>query len=320
MTADALPGGWKRPLGGTGLTVTAICVGGGVLGGMPEIFGYDVPAEDAIAFVQGVLGSPIRFIDTSNGYSGGRSEERIGKGIRRFGGLPDDFLVATKVDAKNGDYSGTRVRASVEESVNRLGFAPLPLVYLHDPEFHDFDMMTAPGGAVDALVELRRSGTVGHLGVAGGDTRVMRRYLELGVFEVLLTHNRWTLVDRSAGPLIDQAVRAGVPVVNAAVYGGGILADPHGGSANYGYRPASPATLSAIERMAHACDRRGTDLRTAALAYSLRDRRVASTIVGLSKASRLEGLLAAADAELPDELWEELEELVPSAENWLDAD
>ena len=285
---------------------------------MPSNFGYEVAEDDAVALVQAVLSSPIRFLDTANGYSEGRSESRIGAGIARSGGLPEDFVVATKVDASGADYSGDRVRESVRESKRRLGLATLPLVYLHDPEFHDFAMMTEPGGAVDALVQLREDGEVGHIGVAGGDVVEMARYLDLGVFEVLLVHNRWTLVDRSAAALIEQAEHAGVAIVNAAVYGGGILARPRGTNKNYGYRPARQATLTAIERMADLCEEWSTDLATAALQISLRDQRISSTIVGFSKQSRLRTILAAAATELPEAFWGELEQFVPSPENWLD--
>src|SRR5450759_1268577 len=57
-------------------------------------------------------------------------------------------LVVTKVDARGRDYSAARVRASVAESRDRLGMAALPLAHLHDPEYFDFDEITAPGGAV----------------------------------------------------------------------------------------------------------------------------------------------------------------------------
>jgi len=315
---DGFGEGWSRPLGSTGLQVTALCVGGGPLGSMPEAFGYAVSEEDAIELVEAVLASPIRVLDTSNGYSDGNSERRIGAGIARAGGLPDDFLVITKVDARDGDYSGARVRQSVRESKERLGLDVLPVVHLHDPEFHDFDALTAPGGAVEALVRLREEGEVGHLGVAGGDVRVMGRYLDLGVFEAVLVHNRWTLVDRSAEELVERAHRAGVAVVNAAVYGGGVLADPAGGSTTYGYRPASPTTLDAIRRMSELCARWSTDLATAALQFSLRDRRVATTVVGISKRRRLDGLLQAAATDLPEGFWTELEALVPPPEHWLD--
>ena len=309
---------WSRPIGTTGLDVTALCVGGGPLGSLPQ-FGYTVSTEDAVDLVEAVLASPIRAIDTSNGYSDGESERRIGAGVARAGGLPPDFLVITKVDARGDDYSGPRVRESVRESKERLGLDVLPLVHLHDPEFHDFAELTAPGGAVDTLVKMREEGEIGHLGLAGGDVHEMARYLELGVFEAMLVHNRWTLVDRSAGPLIARAQERGTAVINAAIYGGGILASPDGGSTSYGYRPASPATLEAIAAMNALCRRWDTDLATAALQFSLRDPRIVTTVVGISKKRRLDGLLRAAATELPEEFWAEIEALTPSPEHWLDA-
>src|SRR5688572_12444585 len=73
------------------------------------------------------------------------------------------------------------------------------------------------------------------IGVATGDTRLLHRYLDLGDFDVILSHNRFTLVDRSADELFARAVELGVGVLNAAVYGGGILARP-GGSTKYSYK------------------------------------------------------------------------------------
>lgn len=309
---------WIRELGATGLSVSAVTVGGGPLGGQPQLFGYDTPEDQAVEVVEAVLDSPIRSVDTANGYSDGASEHRIGVGLAASGGLPADFLVMTKVDARDGDYSGARVRASVAESRERLGLDTLPMVHLHDPESFDFAEMTAPGGAVDALVELREAGVIGHLGLAGGPTREMSRYLDLGVFEVLLVHNRWTLVDRSAAEILDRAAGEGLGIVNAAVYGGGILAAPRSGLTSYGYRPAPAATLSAVAAMADLCEEWDTDLATAALQFSLRDERIHSTVVGISKVGRLEKLLAAAAHPLPEEFWALIEGLCPAAEHWLE--
>ena len=310
---------WLRPVGHTGLTVSAICAGGSPLGSMPENYVYEVSETRAVALIEAVLESPIRFLDTSNGYSEGESERRIGLAIKRHGGLPPDFLVATKVDAIGSDYSGRRVEQSIRESRERLGVERLPLVYLHDPEFHDFEYMTAPGGAVDTLVRLRDDGEIGAIGLAGGQVQVMERYLNLSVFQVLLVHNRWTLVDRSAEKIIALATNAGMGVMNAAIYGGGILANPRGGSTSYGYRPAHPETLAAISAMAEVCQRWGTDLATAALQASTRDELISSTIVGFSKLSRLEGLLTAAELVLPEPFWTEMTDLMPPPSTWLDA-
>jgi D-threo-aldose 1-dehydrogenase len=308
-----------RALGATGLRVSAVCLGGGPLGNLPATSGHEAGTDAAVELVKAVLGGPIRMIDTANGYGGGQSERRIAAGVAACGGLPADVVIATKVDPDGADYSGERVRRSVAESIERLGIGRLPLVYLHDPEAHDFAMMAAPGGAVDALVGLREAGTVEHIGLAGGDVREMARYLDLGVFEVVLIHNRWTLVDRSAGPLIRQALGSGVAVVNAAVHGGGILARPDSGLTTYGYRPAPPATLDAITRMAQVCTRHGTDLATAALQWSLRDSRISTTVVGLTRQHSLDRTLAATRATLPEDLWDELEQLLPAPRHWLDA-
>jgi D-threo-aldose 1-dehydrogenase len=312
------PAGWLRELGRTGLTVSAITAGGAPLGSMPENFGYEVQEPDAVLLVEAILASPIRVIDTANGYSSGRSEERIGKAIAHCGGLPNDFLITTKVDARGADYSGTRVLQSVRESRQRLGIDTLELVYLHDPEFHDFDDLTAPNGAVQTLARLRDDGEVKHIGLAGGDVHEMERYLDTGLFEVLLVHNRWTLVDRSADQLISDARLAGVAVVNAAVYGGGILARDPGETTNYGYRPAAAETLQAIASMSRLCERFGIDLATAAMQWSLRDERIASTVIGFSKPERITSIMRAATTKLPEPFWSELEELVPARANWLD--
>lgn len=308
---------WRRPLGRTGLSVTAVTVGGAPLGSMPESFGHALAHEDGVALAAYVLDSPVRVLDTANGYSGGESERRIGAAIAGRGGLPDDFLLATKVDPSDGDYSGARVRASVAESQQRLGLDHLPLVFLHDPERYDFAELSAPDGAVDTLMTLRDEGVVGHVGLAGGPAPQMQRYLALGGFEVLLVHNRWTLVDHSAEALLDQARDAGVAVVNAAIYGGGILAKP-GTTTRYAYREAAPATLRAVEAMARLCAEHGTDLATAALQASVRDPRVATTVVGLSSPGRLDAVLASLAVDLPADLLDAVEALRPAPEHWLE--
>ncbi|SDU93179.1 D-threo-aldose 1-dehydrogenase [Microlunatus sagamiharensis] len=316
MTTPSSPD-WVRPLGATGLQVTALSVGGGPLGSIPKQAGREDAQDDGVALAAHVLDSPCRVLDTSNGYSDGESERRIGGAIALRGGLPEDFLVMTKVDARGRDYSGDRVRASVAESKERLGLDTLPMVFLHDPEYFDFEQMSAPGGAVDTLVRLREEGEIGHLGLAGGPAPEMQRYLALGPFEVLLVHNRWTLVDRSATALLEQAEQAGIPLVNAAVHGGGILGKP-GTTTQYAYREADPAVLAAVDAMARLCEEHGTTLATAALQASVRDPRVTTTLVGLSSPARLDSLLASLEEDLPDELFTGLEGLRPAPEHWLE--
>ncbi|MBO3662103.1 aldo/keto reductase [Microbacterium stercoris] len=312
--STALP---MNPLGSTGLRVTSLTLGGGPLGSMPALFG-EVAEGRAIETVAAALDAGIRTIDTSNGYSDGESERRIGRALAEYGSLPPETLVITKVDPRDGDYSGERVRRSLAESSDRLGISPLPVVHLHDPEFHDFEMMTAPGGAVDQLVAARERGEIGHIGLAGGDTRITSRYWELGVFELLLVHNRWTLADRSARELLARAEADGAGLINAAVLGGGALTDPARVPGSYAYGPAAAETLEAIDRMRDVCRRYGTMLDVAAIRFSTRDPRMATTVVGMASPERVAPNVAAATAELPDALFEELEALTPPEDLWLD--
>ena len=321
MTAPSSPvpgsSDWLRPLGATGLTVSAVGAGGGPIGGMPELFGYDVPESQGVEVVRVLLDSPIRVVDTANGYSGGKSEERIGHALRKHG-TPPDFLVVTKVDARDGDYSGRRVRDSIRESQDRLGMETFPLVHLHDPEFHPGAGFDRPGGAIDALVALREEGVIGHLGVAGGHTPTLHAMLDTGAFEVVLTHSRFTLLDRGADELIDRATEAGLGVVNAAVLGGGLLAS-RDAEPLYGFRPARPEVLAAAARLHDLADELGVSLPDAALAFSLRDPRIDMTLVGFSKPERVGRLVASLTAQIPEEFWERAEQAAASREVWLDA-
>ena len=83
-------------------------------------------------------------------------------------------------------------------------------------------------------------------------------------------------------------------VFNAGVFGGGILADPRGDRATYGYRPAPPGLLNAIAAMADLCDEFDITLSTAALQASLREPLVDCTLVGMSRPERVQWTLDAA--------------------------
>ena len=301
----------RRPLGSTGLSVTPLCLGTSPLGNFPSQYGYEVGEDQAVATVLRVLESPINFLDTSNNYGDGESERRIGKALGEFSGLPEAFVLATKVDPAphSEDFSGERVRASVAESLERLGLDRLQLVYLHDPERMTFADATAPGGAVEALVQLRDDGVIDHLGVAGGPIDLMRQYLATDVFEAVISHNRYTLVDQAATPLIEEAAERGLAFVNAAPYGGGMLVRGPDAVPTYCYQPASEATLQRVRAMQEACMAQGVPLAAAALQFSLRDQRIASTIVGMSDPGRVEQTIRLAGWPINEHLWSQLDAL-----------
>ena len=311
----------SRELGGTGLSVTPICFGTSPLASMQQLYGYAVEEERAIATVQAAFDSPVNFLDTSNGYGeDGTAERRIGAAIRRAGGLPSGVVLATKVDPDphTGDFSGGRVRASLEESMERLGVDQIALLHLHDPERISFAEGMAPGGPVEALVDLREQGLVEHLGVAGGPVEVLRQYLDTGAFEVVLSHNRYTLLDRSAEPLFRTASERGLGVLNAAPYGGGMLSKGPSVQQRYAYGSRDDRIRQAAEAMEAACRRYDVPLAAAALQFSLQSELIDSTVVGVSSPERIAQTLELAAVAVPDELWSELEQATPDRELWLD--
>jgi D-threo-aldose 1-dehydrogenase len=310
----------RRPLGRTGLEVSPVCIGTSPLASMPDHYGYEVAPERTEATITAALRGPFNFIDTSNNYGAGAAERYIGNMLAAVGGLPAEFVLATKVDADpdTGDFSGERVMRSVEESLERLGLDRVQLMYLHDPELHlSFAEAMAPGGAIAALAQLRDQGVLGHLGVAGGQVQLLRDFIGTGFLDVVLCHNRFTLVDRSAEPLMHEAHQSGVAFVNAAPYGGGILAQGPDAQPRYAYEPAPAPVRDAVRAMHDACARHDVPPAAAALQFSVREPRVASTVVGVSKPSRIEETAAMMALPVPDELWAELGSLAVSPEHWL---
>jgi len=170
---------------------------------------------------------------------------------------------------------------------------------------------------LDAVLALQEQGVIQHLGIASGPVELTRQFLATGVFEVVLNHNRYTLVDRSAEPLIQDAYDRGVGFVNAAPYGGGILVKGPEAQPRYAYRSPSDAVLGAVHGMRRVCAAHRIPLAAAALQFSLRDRRIAATVVGVSSPERITATLDLACREIPAAVWDELAALAPGPEHWL---
>lgn len=311
----------RRRLGSTGLEVTPVCFGTSPLASMEFLYGYGVDESTAVATVTAAFESEINFIDTSNGYgSEGESEHRIGLAIADRGGLPEGYVLATKVDPAHGssDFSGARVRASLEESMTRLGLDHIQLLHLHDPERISFEEGIAPGGPLETLVQLKEEGLVDYIGVAGGQLDVMHRYVETGAFDVVLNHNRFTLMDRSAEALYEKAAARGMGVLNAAPYGGGMLVKGPDAQPKYAYGQRDDSIRERAAQMMAACERYDVPLAAAALQFSVRNSLIHSTVVGMSSPQRIAQTLALLAVQIPESLWEELLALTPPREFWLD--
>lgn len=301
--------GTRRPFGRTALEVTPVCIGTAPLGDMPEVFGVSAPEARALETVRAALVSPINFIDTSANYGDGRAETRIGMVLREMGGVPPGWVIASKADRDmtTGDFSGDQMKRSIEESLSRLGLDRLQFAYIHDPEHTTFDRVMAKGGALEVLQGLQGQGVIGGLGISGGPIDMLLRYVETGAFAAVETHNRFTLLNRSAVPLLDAAAARGVAVVNAAPYGSGMLAKGPDAFARYAYQDAPDALVERARSLASICEKFGVPLAAAALQFSMRDPRVTSTVVGMTRPERVHQTLALAAVAIPPDVWPALD-------------
>ena len=297
-----------RPLGETGLMVSPLCIGCAPLGDMRDTFAYSVDEGQALSTLRSVFTGTINFLDTAASYGDGESERRIGLVLRELGGLPTGFVLASKADRnlQTGEFSGEQMRRSVERSLQLLGVDSLQLVYLHDPEHISFEDVMAPSGPVDALLRCQQEGLIAHLGVAGGPIDLMMRFVETDLFEVAISHNRYTLLSIDADPFWGVCQQHGVAAVNAAPYGSGILAKGPSAYPRYMYHEAPSHLLERAFQLEALCQRYQVPLAAVALQFSLRDPRINSTIVGISRPERLTETLALAHYEIPNALWSEL--------------
>jgi D-threo-aldose 1-dehydrogenase len=304
----------RRRLGATGLLVPPLCVGCAPLGDMPATFAYSVGEEQALATIRAGLDSPFSFLDTAASYGDGESERRIGVVLHERGGVPPESVIATKSDRdlQTGEFTGDQMRRSVERSLRLLGLDRLQICYLHDPEHIGFDASMAPGGPVAALQRLHEDGVIEHLGVAGGPIDLLILFVETDLFEVAISHNRYSLLNQEADPFWNVCRRHGVAALNAAPYGSGLLAKGPSAYPRYMYSAASDDVLWRAFSVQRICAAYDVPLAAAALQFSLRNVRISSTIVGMSKPERLAQTVDLARHPIPDALWQDIAALPPA--------
>ena len=299
-------------LGKTKLQVTPICFGTSALGDMPDTYGYEVDEARAEETLQAIFSGPVNFLDTSNNYGFGRSEERIGRALRDLGGVPEGFVLATKIDRdmETGRLDAARVRQSVEESLTRLGLDSVPLLHLHDPEHaRDISEIVQDGGAVDELFKLKEEGIAQAVGLAMGRVDMMWPILFSAPFDALISHNRYTLLNRSADAMFEQAHERGIAILNAAPYAGGVLAKGSVAMPRVTYQPASAEKLAPVKAIEDICSRYGVAPGALALQFSMRYQRITSTIVGVTKPDRITQTLTWAQEQIPEACWQEIAQL-----------
>ncbi|MCU1346316.1 MAG: putative oxidoreductase, partial [Acidimicrobiia bacterium] len=184
----------RRRLGQTDVEVSILTLGGTPFGDMYE----PVPDEVAIATVRRAFELGVRSFDTAPLYGVGKSERRLGLGLRE---LPrDDVTVCTKVGrvlqdddgtiAPTFEYSPEAVATSLAGSRHRLGVDHLDVVHVHDPDDY---LDAALTGAFPAMRALQREGTVGAVSAGMNNSGPLADFIRQGVVDAVMVAGRFSL-------------------------------------------------------------------------------------------------------------------------------
>src|SRR5438105_5949247 len=164
---DSIP---QRPLGGTGVNVSALGLGGHRLGELKTV-------EEAIRFVHEAVDAGITFCDNCWEYWNGRAEDWLGRGLK---GRRQKVFLMTKV-CTHGRGAGLAMKM-LDESLRRLQTDHLDLWQIHGVSFdNDPELAYAKGGVLEAMEQAKKAGKARFLGFTGHkDPAVHLRMIERG--------------------------------------------------------------------------------------------------------------------------------------------
>ena len=291
------------------IKVSEICFGTSALGNMPDTYGYEVNPSIAEETILAILNGPSNFIDTSRNYGMGRSEKLIGNVFKSLGGKPNNIILATKIDRDTATNILDRdaTLKSFEQSIKALETEKIDILHLHDPEHcKDLNDITCKGGALDTLFQLKEEGSVTLVGLAMGKVEMMYDLIQKWPFDVMINHNRFTLLNRQADKLFNLAKKKGIKIFNAAPFCGGILAKGTKETNRLVYQEVSEKKLKPVFDLEKTCLKYNIPLGAAALQFSMKDTRISSTIVGITKKSRIDQIVEWSNFEIYEDAWKEI--------------
>ncbi|MFL5795483.1 MAG: L-glyceraldehyde 3-phosphate reductase [Actinomycetota bacterium] len=297
-----------RRVGRSGLLLPAISLG------LWQNFGGDRPLETQRAIVRRAFDLGITHFDLANNYGPpyGSAEENFGRILATdLRGHRDELVISTKAgyDMWPGPYGdhGSRkyLIASLDQSLSRMGLPYVDIFYSHraDPDTPLEETM----GALDTAV---RQGKALYAGISSYSPERTRQAAELlrGLGTPLLIHqpsysmlNRWIEEDG----LLEVLQEEGVGCIVFSPLAQGLLTDRYLDGIPEGSRASRPgtmdqdqlneATLDKVRALNDLAGRRGQSLAQMAIAWTLRDPRVTSALVGASSVAQLEANVAALD-------------------------
>jgi aryl-alcohol dehydrogenase-like predicted oxidoreductase len=315
-----------RRLGRTGVSVSKLCLGAMMFG---EWGTRD--HDESVRIIHRALDAGINFVDTADVYSGGESEVIVGKALA--GGRRDDIVLASKVHMPMGADPNQRgnsrrwIIREAENSLRRLGTDWIDLY-----QVHRYDPDTDLDETLGALSDLVRAGKVRY---AGHSTWPVSAIVEAqwtarerGRERFVCEQPPYSMLTRAIeADVLPTCARYGMGVIPWSPLAGGWLTGRYrAGSAETGpysvarqrlanrfdlSLPENQRKLEATEQLAKLSGEAGMSLIEMAIAFVLRHPAVTSAIIGPRTMEHLESQLTAADVELPGNVLDRIDEIVP---------
>ena len=316
-------------IGNTGVSVTALGLGGAPLSGMvlaDGIFGGTTSA-DALLIIRRAYDLGIRYFDTAPLYGNGRSEIRYGRGLAH---LPrDSFSLSTKVSrilepvdgddiSPEGDdcisslkvvfdFSRDGLIRSLDDSLKRLDLDRVDILYLHDSDYPGQHPESDFAQALETVIELRDQGVVRAVGMGMNECQMTARLVRSFDLDIILLAGRYTLLDQEAlKEFLPLCVQRGVRVAIGGPYNSGILARDLNGPVSFDYQPASDELINRARNLQLICENHGVDLKAASLQFVLAHPAVVTIVPGVQSVVELEENVKMLQEPIPTDLWMEL--------------
>jgi aryl-alcohol dehydrogenase-like predicted oxidoreductase len=313
-----------RVLGTTGVRVSPLCLGAMMFGswGNPD-------HKDSVRIIGRALDAGINFIDTADVYSGGESEEIVGKALA--GDRREHVVLATKAHGAMGDDVNERGNSrrwlvrECENSLRRLGTDYIDLYQIHRPDpSADIDETLA------ALTDLIRAGKILY---AGSSTFPASQIIEAqwaaerrGRERFVCEQPPYSILVRGVeAEVLPACRRYGMGVISWSPLAGGWLSGryrkdtdlPTSRRAERIPRrfdmslPGNQAKLAATEKLAQLAEEAGLSLIHLAVAFVINHPAVTSAIIGPRTTEHLESQLGATDVVLTKDIQDRIDEIVP---------
>lgn len=195
-----------RILGKTGLKISRLG-----FGGIPI---QRIDAEGTKTLIHQLKDAGVNYIDTARGYT--VSEEYLGYALE---GIREDFVLATKSMSRTREA----MAKDIETSLKNLRTDHIDLYQIHNPTTAQLEQVVATGGALEALLEAKAAGKVGHLGVTAHSLDTFKMALEMDWVETIMFP--YNIVESQGQDLIHQCAEKNIAFICMKPLAGGAIED-----------------------------------------------------------------------------------------------